>query len=61
MEHGRIRLWSRRDHKSGGKWLVDSMIDYAKKTLAEYQEEEPGAGWILEVSGEIGNWHEYQS
>ncbi len=60
MEHGRIRLWSRRDHTSGGKWLVDSMIGYAQKTLVENQKEEPDADWVLQVSGDIGNWHDYQ-
>ena len=57
--HGRIRLWSHRNHKCGGKWLDDKMIDYAQKTLLEYQKEEPDAGWVLQVSGDIGNWHDY--
>ena len=60
MEHGRIRLWSYRDRIGGGKWLVDGMIGYARRTLVEYQEEEPDAGWVLQVSGDIGNWHDYQ-
>ena len=60
-DHGRIRLWSRRDRQSGGRWLSDNMIGYAQKTLVEYQEEEPDAGWVLQVSGDIGNWHDYQS
>ena len=51
----RIRL--RNDHaETGGQWLSDSCIPQARKELAEYREEEPRAGWHLEVQGEIGGW-----
>ena len=57
--HPRIRLRSKRG-ETGGSWLSDSCLPQAKRELAEYQEEEPGEGWRLEVCGELMNWHEYR-
>jgi len=54
----RIRLRNKYG-ENGGSWISDSMLARAQKDLREYQEEEPQAGWKLEVCGEVGHWHEY--
>ena len=55
----RIRLINKR-HQTDGSWNSDKMIDYAKRCLTDYQEEEPEAGWKLQVCGELMNWHDYK-
>ena len=56
----RIRLINRR-HEMGGKWLSDKMIGHALREFADYQSEEPDAGWKLEVCGDLMDWHEFGS
>jgi len=53
----RIRLINKR-HVVDCEWLSDKMLGYAQKVLADLREEEPNAGWKLEVCGELMNWHE---
>ena len=55
----RIRLRNKRG-ETGGSWLSDKMIGQALRDLADYQEEEPRAGWRVQVCGDLVNWHDYE-
>ena len=42
----------------GGSWFSPPIsLDYIKRQLADFQSEEPQAGWTLEYQGTERNWH----
>jgi hypothetical protein len=57
-----IRLWNNRA-ENGGESTIDctkpEKLDYWKKLLAEYQQEEPNSGWRLETRGTQTTWHPF--
>ena len=58
-----MRLWSTVLRREDSKWTLREIdaagLARAHKLLAEYQDAEPSAGWILETRGTVASWHKF--
>ena len=45
--------------ENGGEWFAAAVTEYHRRLLADYQQDEPRAGWRLQTRGEVsGAWHD---
>ena len=55
-----LRLVSHNPQQVDGEWFYDPLqsLASARKTLKDYQREEPQRGWHLETRGTHRDWHD---